>query len=242
MAGFILYFPGARDATNPRQLFADHGCAELLDADDELPQVGSNPVVEGPDGGAGLIARWSGPYDPPLGYSAARQQWQPASQCGELAAGRYWLGIETEAPPKAAELSRRFPLVGQAVKLGEEFWTVPLARELPQALGVAADGSLAKLFDDPRYADYFDRTTEAFAALGTLGDGNVVYSVEQQFRFAVFALGFNYRVNADVLTLMRAIRSNLVWGAAWAAAGTPDLESLAKKSPPEAGIAVSALG
>ena len=166
-----------------------------------MPQVGSNPVIEGPNGGVGLIARWSGPYDPPLGYSPSRQTWQPASKCGELAAGRYWLGFETEAPPKAAELSRRFPLVGQPVKLGEEVWTVPIARELPQSLGVAADGTIAKLFDDPRYADYFDRAAEAFAALGALG-GTVVYSAEQQFRFAAFALGFNYRVNADVLTLM----------------------------------------
>ena len=235
MAGLLFFFPGRPTSLDAPKLFADYGCPELLDAEDAMPLVSQMPVVAGPTGEPGILVAWDDPAALPIAYQPDVQTWAAAAKSGDLPAGRYWVGLRKDYPPTSVELQRTRIRVGISIKLGRDVWTVPVARDLPQVMGFDADGKLAMEFDDDRFRRYFDETAAAFKGLQTGNSGGeFAFSLEQQFRFCAFALGFNYRVNADVLKLIRAIRSDLCWGAAYAASGAPDMEDVAKKRLAEA--------
>jgi hypothetical protein len=141
-----------------------------------------------------------------------------------------------EARPTPAELRRNVMLLGIPVALGggSTVWDVPLAQQLPQTMGVDDDGRTTTYFEQQRHQRYFDRALELIhKARESAIEGVIRYDFDEHFRFAADALGMNYRVNVDALTLLGAIRSDLVFGAAHAAAGLPSLDSEAKKPEPE---------
>lgn len=245
MAGLLWFFPGATPGVTWRKLLADAGLSELQVEGDSEPSLAS-AACEGPEGLRGLLAFYQDREQAdvrPMLYRAEGQAWKPASRRGDLARGRYWVGMFKDAKPGPAELARDKQPLGLEVNLGSASWRIPTARDLSQTLGLDDDGRLSRQFDDERHQRYHDTAWDLVAKIRATAAGGVLrYSEEEHFRFAAEALSLGYRVNVDALTLLGAIKSDNVWGAAWAAAGCPWLEDPQKKAELEPGIGAGVSG
>jgi hypothetical protein len=248
MAGFLWFVPDCKDLPIDA-VIAKAGLEELLCEGDDKPGI-SDSMIAGPDGVRGRFLTY-GPRnataDRPIAYKPAEQTWKRASKRGELAAGRYWVGMwnAAEARPTPAELRRNVMLLGPKVTLaaGGPVWEIALADQMPRKLGVNDDGAMVKTFARARHKAYFDRAWELIHKVReSASDGLIRFDLDEHFRFAADALALNYRVNVDALTLLEVIDSDLVFGVAQAAAGFPSLDSDAKKQGPEPSIAPGGSG
>lgn len=134
MAGFLYYLP-SRDGAIHR---ADLQTSALAYAFDERSSVASRGIVNGPDGGTGLIAvdERRVRHDR-LKYAPQEQRWQALPWLSkERSAHKIakpeaapWVGYWIEDRPKAPDLIRHDALDGHDVILGDgEQWIIPVAR------------------------------------------------------------------------------------------------------------------
>lgn len=239
MAGLLWFVPDCKDVPIG-DVIARAGLGELLCEGDDQPGI-TDGIVAGPCGLKGRMLTYlprGATAERPIAFKDAGQTWKKASKRGDLPAGRYWVGMwnAPEARPTPAELRRNVMLLGVPVALagGSTTWDVPLAVQLPQTMGLDDEGRVTTFYEQQRHQAYFDRAWElVHKARESAIEGVIRYDFDEHFRFAVEALSLNYRVNADALTLLKAVRSDLVFGAAHAAAGFPSLDSETKKQEPE---------
>lgn len=205
MAGLLIYIPG-RHGQNPEML-RDVGLGALLTSDDSGPSFAA-VINNGPDGGAGALAFWdalSQDRVPRPTINKESQVWQAAKPCGDLQAGRFWLGYEKSRPPTPECLSRRHQHPGEAVTLNDgNEWLIPVARQLPRVLGLDESGNVGSRVDDS-YREFFEQAYAIFDLFDLTGDGNATLPHKDGYEFASLALSINYRVNRDVCDFLGLI-------------------------------------
>lgn len=196
MAGYLLFFPD------------QHGTATAY-----MHQVGLGSLLadgspmfteahQGPDGRPGAVCWWDNPLrpesTPSQGYCPKTQDWEPCKPCGELAAGRFWLGRERERLPGPRDLERRRMLDGIPVQLedGNE-WIAPVAKRVPVIFGMDDAGKLA-VHPKRQFFAFHSAAMKAREEWVLTENSTVPYL--DGMRFAVDCLSQNYRLNWDIVS------------------------------------------
>lgn len=210
---FAIYFPGKTGATVDH--FREAGLQELLD--DVSPSF--TDLSPGPDGAPGLAATWSpGPIVSPA------LEWTPRR------GGKFWFGKTSGEKLAPADLARRERQLGADVTLADgQAWHIPIARQLPQLLGLDDDGRLKPQIL-PLYQDFWELAWQATDWFRADDHGMCWVDFRACFDFVVRALSINYRVNGDVATWLALVRSDSCWPVAEAV--TDGLWGLAQKKTP----------
>jgi len=210
---FAIYFP-QKTGCNV-QHFHDAGLADLLD--DVVPAF--TDFQPGPDGLQGIAASWAG---------------RPIT-CGEFEwtkcrGGKFWLGKLANEKPKPEWFARADVQLGADVTFADgQEWHVPIARQLPQLLGLDDAGNLTKKLL-PQYQRFWD---EAFKTLKWFesNESRVMhYDQREMFDFVSLALSINYRLNPDVASWLGLIRNDVGWSVAGVVTEWEGLERAQKKT------------
>lgn len=191
---YLIWIPdGTGEPTDTKEkVFGLVGLSDHVDNAEAMPSIG-------PTGGQGVLFCWrkNGPCE--FKFDPANQDWIPASQQGDWAYGRYWVGIWKSSPPTPENLVRTYPYAGGTVSLGDETvtqWLVPAALELPQNLILMDDGS-TRFEIQRRFHAFWMR---AIDIAKRLSDG-IPYS--ECRHFCVDALRINYRITPEVASSLR---------------------------------------
>lgn len=192
---FQIYIPRAADVA---ESLVDVGLAHLASEFDAR-------LIVGPDGGRGALFSWLKPGSTELGYQAERQTWTPAAAAGDLASGRYWLGLWNDSPPTPADLARTYQQPGKPLQLGDgRTWIIPRVAELPRDVQLADDGTLRFVVQRKFHAFYVvaDAWRQRLAAMNPDDPeaGNVDYV--ELWEFANQALEINYRTTPEVVSAL----------------------------------------
>ena len=206
MAGFLYCLPGVKDTSNAvKSAMADHG-AVFKDASLEIVGVGGSG---GPDGGSGVIAVVA-PESANGKGKAAAAGYYPGKQTW-IDAGKFWLGIEKDNPPRLDDLQRSEIVQGYLFLLGDGHeWHVPLVRSgddlgnIPERLMLGPGGTMIR---EPveRYLELCGAMAGAWSGFklssGWLDEeeANGIDPVgkEEVLPLAVQGLGCNYRVGRE---------------------------------------------
>lgn len=212
MAGYLIFLPGRRGGTV--QHLRDVGLAALLAADDPGPSF-ADVLENGPDGGGGLLAFWDDTLHPDRTprpqILRETQTWEPAKPHGDLAAGRFWLGCETDRPVRPCDLERRRMQPGADVLLADgQAWHVPIARQLPCVLGLDDQGRVASQMKNA-YVPFYESAWKTLEQFDFSQEGKASIDHACGFDFAAQALGINYRLNRDVADFLKIIDTSALW-------------------------------
>jgi hypothetical protein len=210
MAHFLLYLPGAKGQS--AKMFGEIGLPDLAAGAEFMES-------QGPDGGRGALVAWRKPAADDKRFHFARdlQTWIPAVPAGELAAGRYWVGVWKDSLPKPAELARgengTVPHTGHSLQLGDgQCWIFPDARELPRDFVFDGAGELTMVIQ-PAFQplreealQWLDRLVEGAAVDGR----KTVLSYSELFAFLLKGLRLNYRIVPEVVTALALLNTGNV--------------------------------
>lgn len=210
---FQLFLP-APAASEPRSLEAA-GLADFVDNASFLR------VSKGPTGERGNLVFWQQPgRSPRFGYRPDQQEWVSAKAWSGLPAGRYWIGFDKESPLGPETLKRVYQHRGRRLTLGDgREWLIPSARELPQDLILADDGSL-RFEPQRRFHDFcleVDRWETNVSQ--AYGDENAEFDFLAVFQFVMQALRLNYRMLPEVSNHLRLVSKETVFSVLLAALG-----------------------
>lgn len=169
-------------------------------------------IPTGPDGGSGLLYWWRSPgvnYD--IGFRPDSQTWIPAVPRGDLAAGRYWVGIERNATPEPIELQRRSGVDGYRVRLGDGHeWIIPAARYCPQDVRLASDGGIELQVQD-KYREFWDGSLRWVELLLSIEEGQTALQIgPQEWGYLTLALSINYRITPELASELRLFSTSNV--------------------------------
>lgn len=169
----------------------------------------------GPDGGSGALVY----FDSRVGDAAkqitkidlSEQEWQPAAPCGELAAGRYWVGLWRDFRPGPEDLQRQELTEGLVVELlDRRHWQIPIADYLPSKLAIDRTTGEQMRKHLPEFAAFIEKTNAIFRHL--ISDdfqGHLAATMEvvipQGLIYAAEALAVNYRVNIDLVDMLGVV-------------------------------------
>jgi hypothetical protein len=231
MRSFLYYLPGAAGGGSGN--LAALGLADRLAG----PGLSTRGVLGGPDGGNGsIVGIVAVGRETEVGYFPDRQTWvKPAGK-------DYWLGWEEASPPTPGDLARPSQLPGHPVTLADgQEWVVPIARLLPRALGLAADGSEVQE-TLPRYR-HLCATTDRFwewhremwaaRAAEARGEAPEPYrspTEDELWQAASEALGVNYRVSRVELAALRVLTVPNAVAIIWALLDGPAIEEAAREA------------
>lgn len=164
---------------------------------------------EGPGGLSGQLVSWGFGAEYDAGW-----RWQPIKQCGELPAGRFWIGVDPEQPPTPDDLRRPDFVYGTDVELADgQKWMIPAARQLPTIWTLReSDGAPIKK-TRAKYSGYFERARELFAKFESLYNAdehrtplkNQELVLGGEWDLACEALAMNYRVNPVVVDFLELL-------------------------------------
>lgn len=231
MSGFLYFISGESGVRDG--LLAELGL-------DELCEHGQTQRgAAGPDGEGGVIIapKCVGGKAPRCGYWPDEQTW------GQATHGRYWIGYETDAPPRPIDLTRKEIIGGHEIELGDgNKWQVPVARRfdggtmLPQSLILGPDGELVTEAL-PRYAKFgrlAEKLFEQFQRDAQIQSGEAVVeddlpepiTHDQLWATAVEALNLNYRVTGEEISILRLLRTSNVMLTCEAVLDVPTLQAI----------------
>lgn len=198
----IYFLPGVSAAAvrNPhtekldRSILKANGLDGIF-SDVGFPDSGCVDIQTGPDGKSGALLYYQTPdvkVPNLLGYYANRQTW--------AACGTFWIGYETDNPPRECDLRRKRQCLGYKLTddAGQE-WEIPIVRrpdessELPCSMHYDS-GKLVEPVKEA-YRKYWEETAEVvrwfFNDSGNFGGES--FSKPRAFAIAVSTIGINYR-------------------------------------------------
>ena len=169
----------------------------------EIPCGG--PDAKSGGEGRGVLVYWppvSMPWRTPNLNHYAQWHWTAAvpDPEGGLPAGRFWMGRNPGEPVTPEDLARRDQFAGLDVLLDDgQKWHLPVPRMLPHRLRLDETGRHVRKIAEP-YEVYFDLATQFQRALLLAGSAlRHELHVSDAWRLAVMGLGFNYRLNRDIV-------------------------------------------
>ncbi len=207
MASYLVYIPGVTGAS-PNHL-SNVGLGGLLD-----PHASADcqdMLRHTPDQGQGVVFYWLDHQDhandpwhlgnhPDIDWAAAKPK-------GELKAGRFWLGCCHGQIVTPEALLRRDNLGGAAVTLEDgNRWLVPISTVLPRTYALDENTGAPILKVANKYQQYCDLAHLNYMAMVSQDPTHDV-SVTGAWDFAEMALGWNYRINADVMDWLKLVGS-----------------------------------
>lgn len=206
MQTLLIYLPGKQGAS--RELLEDAALGELLDSG-SAPSCMSIDPPKGPDGCGGVVAFWG------QGLPAIDDYvFEPGKGSNRQ---KFWLGKPKGAKLAPAELAREKMMIGAEVLLADsQAWLVPIARQLPELLGLGDDGRWSGVVL-PQYREFYDAAWRALEWLTPGEDGLCKADAQIAADFACRALSINYRVNRDVASFLGLLTSDTVFEVARAA-------------------------
>ncbi len=230
MAGYLLYLPGRRGC-NP-SMIAEHGLATLCGEDTPMFR---DVLEHGPDGGNGVLCYWEHMNSPERNHEPAivdttRQEWRPAKANGDQQAGRYWIGWDKSRPVRPSDILRRRSHVSTPVILedGNE-WLIPIAKQLPQVLGLDERGMVAGRIKD-QYREFWDQSWKVLDWFQPREDGTCAVPYTEGFEFCCLALSVNYVVNRDIVDALGLIGTGDNGGLFSIPKAVIELDALLKKN------------
>ena len=208
---FGLYIPKRRIAS-PDAL-RDLGADWALDS--SVTPMFADVIQDGPDGGGGTFVHFDGRGRFAPNHLATinldAQDWLPAAPEGELAAGRYWLGVWRKQKPGPEDLQRATVNDGPPLALRDgRHWVIPIADYLPKLMTINRQTGDEELRPLPEHLSFVEKTNELFRLL--MSD-DFHRELEETFRvviprglsYAAEALSVNYRVNRDLVDMLGLI-------------------------------------
>ncbi len=196
------------------------------------------PVSGGPDKLNGLmfsVMPEPGGTEPQCGYYPDQQTWNEVQN--EQGETLYWLGMETDNPPKPEDVIRKKTIGGHPVELEDgNIWSIPAVHArmttIPNRFVVGPKGDVSLV----SIGGYDELMADAEGWFDVVKEGKE-YFVEDLFEYATKLLNVNYRMGmhevsmARLLTDRKDVNELKIIGAS---IGLPDLkaetESVKKKS------------
>ena len=193
----LIYLPGKSGVDDKAHLTA----AGLGHLTRNRPQAYCTDVLQGgPDGGRGLLISFGGT----VGVQLETQRWRPAIAAGELAAGRYWVGLP-QGPVHPDELRRPKFTPAEAVQGADGYlWGVPIASALPHDNRLG-DAGLERVVAE-EFQEYYALSEQFFTAFLNRGRGGL--KMQDAWRLAAMGLQINYLVTPEVLDELGCLRSD----------------------------------
>lgn len=180
------------------------GLGALLD---ESVHVGCQDGPNGPDGKQGVLFTFSKTIFPLSARPFTRDsQWHAVAPQGDLQAGRAFIGWNE--PPTPDDLARKTMRPGKWLTLESgQPWHIPIARQLPQTLGIdpQTGGVVGRTAE--RYREFFETAWDSLAWFEPDEEGKCRVDFDPAFAFAVQALAINYRITRDMIGPMGALSS-----------------------------------
>ncbi len=222
----LLYFPGVRGASDDHLRAA--GLADLVTktpgGPDEPGPEWTEVLGRGPDGGRGMVCCWrtgDPALDPsPFGVALDRQTWKPvpSNAAKGLAAGRYWIGVESGRPVAPLALQRKGRYPGTPVKLldGQE-WIIPRAQAMPHRHGLNANGEHERravaafewfVAEAQRYSQIIFAELHALQVLRPSQSdlaGGVQITLTAAWDYCCRVLALNYRLTPEMIDALELI-------------------------------------
>lgn len=201
-----IFFPGAI-GPNP-QHFAAAEIGDLIS--DEAAAMFD--LHQGPSGGPGQLAYWGRAIPP-----AEREAFEWQAERRRPGDGpqndlpRYYVGKLKGEKIAPESLARKQRHPGRDVLLADgQAWHVPAARQLPQILGLDENGHWTGVIDR-QYADFWERSWAAADWFFPADGGKPRIDYDAGADFCSRALAINYRVNAQILSFLGLLRSDLIF-------------------------------
>lgn len=208
---FAIYLPGRHLNTDAALRAVGAGWA----LDPSVTAMFADVPEGGLDGGGGKLVY----FDSRRGRFPDRitridqqtQTWLPAAKCGELAEGRYWLGVVAGVSPLPEWFEREAVIDGLPVKLLDgNHWVVPIVEYLPKRLTLNRSTGEQETRPLDIHMPFVESTSEMFRHL--IGE-EFQRQVAEELRvvipnglvYASMALGMNYRVNHDLVDALGLI-------------------------------------
>jgi hypothetical protein len=146
---YKIYIPGADSFAE--DTFHEAGVKDLCR--DGYPDC--ERIRNGPDDGPGIVAQWrtgKPQIDAPDG---APEGWTWAACPPD---GKYWVGINPEAPPNPLDLERKQQIPSVPVVLADgRSWLIPTARGIPHRIGIDYETGQQAAVANGRFVDYSKR-------------------------------------------------------------------------------------
>lgn len=198
---FQLWFPGGeRDA------------AALLDRmglSDFIPGCRSSALPFGLGAVPGTLVHWSGDGE----IDERVQQWTDLGTCQ--------VGLWNESPCSPEDLARDTLLDGYECRLGDgQNWRIPNANRLPSLFRLI--GGKWTAIKKTRFAEFWNQSKDWNRRLINYGlngeaisvsEGISIAEIENQLvEFCVAALRLNYRLSAEIASVLNLLDTNIVLG------------------------------
>lgn len=246
MAGLLFFLPGLQQPAKAWAAFEECGDSDLV------VRSMSSTVEDGGPEGAGLLLGNSGHNS----YDAKRQEWVKSDS------GPYWIGYDKDARPAPADLERDPMLNGHKVQLGDgNYWLIPVARhyvELDEANALmwAIAFPQRRKFKDGHWThgDVVARYRDLWAMVMRMddmaerdhgGDEGAFddLTIDDTTGMIVEALSVNYRMSAEIASLLDLIDSSHVGKVYHALTDGPSIPSIvAAGKAATSGVQPSSLG
>jgi hypothetical protein len=166
-------------------------------------------LLDGPAGaGRTLFADGRMPAER-LYYRPNEQTWQKSAN------GQFWLGYWNDMIPTAESLKRKSIIAGHPAELGGRgSFIIPLARKfpagtaLPMTMVLTAEGLTLK--EKPQFVGFSARAEKLWRNIlrqmdWLAADANDTLTAQEQFELCVEALGINYHLGADEVSMLGLI-------------------------------------
>ena len=218
MAHYLIFIEA--NGVDPKCLVAA-GLGDLL-ADCE-PSPDFVAVDRGPNGKPGQLISWrrgNQETDPKI-QMHDRLSWQPSvaithPELGELAAERYWLGVDMDNPVQPSDLIRDTPIPGTNVTLADGYsWMVPTISRLPNRYQLNDGGEVSRVVKE-KYQKFYETgmrvVAECMEQFGLIEEvRDKVPNIEQfsipleakgGMHLIASALALNYRINWELAFML----------------------------------------
>ena len=199
MPHYLLFLPNKRGPS--RQNLSDVGLGDLLLTGDD-PHAWSDLDGHGPgETPGGQIVTWN---DPPV-YQPTQQTWRQSKS------GQYWFGTWNGKPTKPQDIQRRHPIKGlmQTLLDGQD-WQLPNVTQLPSVFDLDAKGEPVRVATAPYSAFADECLWVCDAVITAIETGIEPDDWKRIFKFAVWCLTVNYRVNAQIAVWLGLLDDTLI--------------------------------
>jgi hypothetical protein len=190
---FVLFIPDSGDESlSISDTLISVGCGHLGDRVNTPQQI-----TQGPDGGKGKLYSWMGNSGQVHRFEP--DEWLPAIASPDegFAECRYWVGVNSNSPPKPIDLLRSYPYSGENVLMGDgQQWLVPRATSLPFDAIRADDGST--VFIPQRKYHHFSLMADEWRNSLNIAKSGTTFLFDEMRDFVEQGLIANYRLLPEV--------------------------------------------